>query len=257
MTDLYDLLERAAGPAAAASPAQLEADVARGRRALRRRRTGAAGGVVTVAVAAAALPLATGGLPLTRGSAAVPGGPGKPPPTAGSTHTDLSTKQVEKIGAVAELAQQDAVKKARLHADLLASRVHWRTDGSAVPLRPYDGPPLAGSFQPGLLPAGSLIQGGNAYRLTIARRGDPDTNADSLAGKVVVRLSGHQLTSGPARIAERNTFSTVVVVPLATPIHGATTFEVQFPPGLGWSDSQAIAFASSIHVLSTALGPKA
>jgi sigma-70-like protein len=85
----------------------------------------------------------------------------------------------------------------------------------------------------------------------------PDTGADSAAGKVLVMLSGRQLTSNSARIGERDTFSSVVLVPLAQPINGATAFEVHFPPGIGWSDSTAIEFASSIHVLPTARGPKA
>jgi hypothetical protein len=57
MMELHDRLDRLAGPAAPATEEQATADLARGRRALRRRRTvkGAATGVFAVAAAVAAL----------------------------------------------------------------------------------------------------------------------------------------------------------------------------------------------------------
>jgi hypothetical protein len=57
MTELHDRLDRLAGPAVPATEDQADADLARGRRALRRRRTaaGAASGVFAVAAAAAVI----------------------------------------------------------------------------------------------------------------------------------------------------------------------------------------------------------
>jgi hypothetical protein len=63
MKNLYEGLERIAGPAPAPTPGQIEADLTRGRRALRRRRAvqGAAGSAFTVAAVAAAFAFATSG----------------------------------------------------------------------------------------------------------------------------------------------------------------------------------------------------
>jgi hypothetical protein len=62
MIDLRDHLESIAGPAAVPSTADIDADLARGRRALRRRRAGltAAGSVLSVAAVAAAFSVAAG-----------------------------------------------------------------------------------------------------------------------------------------------------------------------------------------------------
>ncbi len=45
-------------------------------------------------------------------------------------------------------------------------------------------------------------------------------------------------------------------MPLSKPIDGATMFEVQFAPGLAWTDDEAVKFASSIEVLPTAKSAK-
>jgi hypothetical protein len=65
MMELHDRLDRLAGPAVDASEAQAAADLARGRRALRHRRTvkGAATGVFAVAAATAALAYGTASQP--------------------------------------------------------------------------------------------------------------------------------------------------------------------------------------------------
>jgi hypothetical protein len=65
MMELHDRLDRLAGPAVPATSSQAEADLVRGRRALRRRRTvkGAATGVFAVAAAAAALAYGTASPP--------------------------------------------------------------------------------------------------------------------------------------------------------------------------------------------------
>jgi hypothetical protein len=65
MMELHDRLDRLAGPAVEATTSQADADLARGRRALRRRRTvkGAASGVFAVAAAAAALAYGTASPP--------------------------------------------------------------------------------------------------------------------------------------------------------------------------------------------------
>jgi hypothetical protein len=99
------------------------------------------------------------------------------------------------------------------------------------------------------------VQGGNAYRLTIARTGDPDTNPDSFVGKIVVLLSGRAPVETP-QVVESDVFSRVVAVPLAHPIDGAAMFEVQFAPGLAWTDDEAVKFASSIDVLASARSAK-
>jgi hypothetical protein len=71
MTELHDRLDRLAGPAVDATSSQADADLARGRRALRRRRTvkGAATGVFAVAAAAAALAYGTASQPASHPAA--------------------------------------------------------------------------------------------------------------------------------------------------------------------------------------------
>ncbi|MFI6070915.1 hypothetical protein ACIA5C_04890 [Actinoplanes sp. NPDC051343] len=72
MMELHDRLDRLAGPAVDVSEAQAAADLARGRRALRHRRTvkGAATGVFAVAAATAALAYGTASQPAAHPAAA-------------------------------------------------------------------------------------------------------------------------------------------------------------------------------------------
>jgi hypothetical protein len=74
MMELHDRLDRLAGPAVPATSSQAEADLVRGRRALRRRRTvkGAATGVFAVAAATAALAYGTASRPVAPPAAASP-----------------------------------------------------------------------------------------------------------------------------------------------------------------------------------------
>jgi hypothetical protein len=252
MTELHDLLERAAGPHLSPDAADIAADVARGVRALRRRRTGVAGGLLTAAVAAAAIPVGlAGGLPDAGGARPVGAG-GTSSPSSDSRAQILREK---KQAAAAQVTAQDEAKREAEKASLAAADRPWRTDGTPVPIHTYNGPSLAGSFQPRLMPDGAVVQGGNAYRLTIARTGDPDTNPDSFVGKIVVLLSGRAPVETP-QVVESDVFSRVVVVPLAHPIDGATMFEVQFAAGLAWTDDEAVKFASSIDVLPSARSAK-
>jgi hypothetical protein len=92
MMELHDRLDRLAGPAVPATPSQAEADLARGRRALRRRRTvkGAATGVFAVAAATAALAYGTTSHPASRPDASRPAA--SPPvasPRTGAVTTTL------------------------------------------------------------------------------------------------------------------------------------------------------------------------
>lgn len=82
--ELHDRLDRLAGPAVEATSSQADADLARGRRALRHRRTvkGAATGVFAVAAAAAALAYGTASQPAPHPAAgpAAPAAPSAPRP---------------------------------------------------------------------------------------------------------------------------------------------------------------------------------
>lgn len=255
MTELQELLHRAAGPSAAPTAADLSADVHRGMRALRRRRTGAAGGLLTAAVAVAAIPVALGGSGPSAGGV-VPGGPaGSPSSSPTATSTEVAAQQQKDLSA-AQIAAETAAKRAALAAALARAEQPWLADGSAVPIHTYDGPALAGSYQPRLMPEGTVVQGGSEYRLTIARADDPDTNPDSFVGKVVVMLSGRAAPDAAEVEPTDDGFSKVVVVPLGHPIDGSSAFEVQYAPGLGWTDDEALTFASSITVLPSALSGK-
>jgi hypothetical protein len=230
MNDLKDVLAAALGDSdghgpgrpAGPGPADPQADLARGRRLLRRRRlaglAGAAGG------AAAAAGIAT--VVLTAG----PAGPRPAPVTAPSGQ----------------------------HAS--------RPAGPVVTLRPRQGSAELVSYRgyqaPGYrvseVPRGWVVQGSNAFALTVAPRDDPDKFVSSFVGKIAVMLlsrdepvpSGQPnvMVAGHPGFLRQGDGTGVLKYQAAS----GQWVLIQFPARLGWHRAQFIRFAEGVTVLPSA-----
>jgi hypothetical protein len=223
MTDLHDRLGRLVGTEAPATDAQATADLARGRQALRRRRTAksAATGVFAVAAAAAAIAYGTADRPASH-----------PAPSAATPVT------VEQPGGAT--AKQPDVVTAKLVA--------------------YQGAQPKG-YTIDKVPAGWEIQGVDNYALTIAPVNDTDKDKDSFVGKIAVMLQSkdqHGTPSGtPVKVGDK---SGVLVATEGLP--GGKYLYVKQPNGVnliiqiwdarGWTDDAIVQFGAGIHVLATA-----
>jgi hypothetical protein len=108
------------------------------------------------------------------------------------------------------------------------------------------------------VPQGWVIQGGTPFALVIGAKGDPDTNVDSFAGKLVVMLQSRDAsppTSGQSDPVKGH--------PGFLDVQGDTqilTFQradsrwvvIQAPTSLGWDAAQLAQFASGVQVLGNA-----
>jgi hypothetical protein len=220
MNDVKDMLAAALdrGPDPG-QPVNPAGDLARGRRLLRRRRlTGLAGAAGGAAVAAA---IATA--VLTLGPA---GSAPHPAPAAGqpTRHTP----------APAHHPARRAIK--------------------LVFYQGYQAP----GYQVSEVPRGWVVQGSNAFALTVAPADDPDKSVDSFVGKIAVMLKSRD---EPAPKGQPN-----------LPVAGRPGFldrqgdtwillyqdpsgqwvDIQFPAKLGWDRAQFAQFAAGVKVLGNA-----
>jgi hypothetical protein len=224
MNDVKDMLAAALdrGPDPG-QPVNPTGDLARGRRLLRRRRltrlAGAAGGAAVAAGIVAAV--------LTLG----PAGQGAPhqPPAAGQ-HT----------------RHQHAPPAPGHHP---ARR--------AIKLVSYQGYQAPG-YQVSEVPRGWVVQGANAFALTVAPAGDPDKSVDSFTGKIAVMLKSRD---EPAPKGQPNL--PVAGRPGFLGRQGGTWIllyqnpsgpwvDIQFPAKLGWDAPQFARFAAGVKVLGNA-----
>jgi hypothetical protein len=219
VNDLKSLLELALsdgiapGPARQADPA---ADLARGRRRLRRRRLGAAAGVTAAALCATLVPLAlhpSGGVTASQPRA------NAPRPAASHTPSAPSTPSAPKVALVA-----------------------W--EGTQPP-----------GYRVSEMPKGWVVQGSNPYRLTIAPANARDKNPDSFIGKLVVMLQSRDATSPPSGASQPvNGRPGVFQVQADTQIltfqtAGGRWVVIQAPTSLGWDSKELAQFASGVQVL--------
>jgi hypothetical protein len=230
MMDLHDRLGQLAGPAAPATEDQATADLARGRLALRRRRTvkSTATGVFAVAAATAAIAYGTADRPASHPapSAAAPITADRP---GGAT--------AEKPGGTT--TKEPAVITARLVA--------------------YQGAQPKG-YTIDKVPAGWEIQGVDNYVLTIAPVNAKDKDKDSFVGKIAVMLQSKDQKGTPAGTALRVGGKAGVLVTGDQP--GSKSLYVKQPNGVnliiqiwdarGWSKASIVQFGAGIHVLATA-----
>ncbi|HEU5418945.1 MAG TPA: hypothetical protein VFV41_14740 [Streptosporangiaceae bacterium] len=222
MNDLKDLLELALSDGHGPDPAQRPdpaADLARGRRLLRRRHlrlAGATAGTAAV-VAAAVVPVAVSS-------------PGHRPAQAGHV--------VRPGGSAAPTTPASAA-------------------GTAIALVAYEGRQPPG-YRVSEVPRGWVIQGGNAYVLTLAPKGDTDTSIDSFVGKLVVMLQSRDASAPTTGIRQPvagrpGRFDVQGKTQMLTYKDAAGTWVViQAPTSLGWDSTRLARFAAGVQVLGNA-----
>jgi len=227
VNDLKDLLELALSDGCAPDPGQRSdpaADLARGRRMLRRRRRRLAGlaGVTAAVLGGVVVPVAL------HGSAGSAGRTPAPPAAAPSVQSRTST-------APASPGQPHTV-----------ALVTWQ--GTQPP-----------GYRVSEMPKGWVVQGSNPYALVIAPAHDPSTSPDAFVGKLVVMLQSRDVTSPPTQ----GTPQPVNGRPGMFDVQGGTqilTFQIaggqwvviQAPVSLGWDSAELAKFASGVQVLVTA-----
>ena len=226
MNDLKDLLDLALsdvpGRDARVDPA---ADLARGRRRLRRRRQRLAGlaGVTAAVLCGVLVPLALQGSAPRYDS----------PPTAASSHAQPSRTQPGQTGAPATPSRQIKLV-AWVGTQPPGYRVNW-------------------------MPKGWVVQGSTPFALVMAPPNDKDKNPDSYVGKLVVMLQSRDATAPPADWANQP----VNGRPGKFDVQGDTqilTFKiasgqwvvVQAPVSLGWDSAELAKFAGGVQVLAAA-----
>jgi hypothetical protein len=229
VNDVKDLLELALsdGPAPApGQPCDPAADLARGRRLLRRRRQRLAG---LAAVAAAVLcgvlvPLALPGSGTVAGRTATATAPSSHPPSGQArSHSAAPEPQSRQIKLVA-----------------------WK--GTQPP-----------GYRMSWMPKGWVVQGSTPYALVIAAPDARDKNPDSFAGKLVVMLQSRDATAPPADWASQpvngrpGKFDVQGDTQILTfQIAGGQWVVIQAPVSLGWDGAELAKFGSGVRVLVTA-----
>ena len=225
--DVKDLLGMALGEDAPGGAVDPSADVARGRRLLRRRRLAGAAGV-TAAMAIGAL------VPLALQSGGAPAGH----PTASGSHS-IS------VSAPPKSPPPPKAKPAGGHVALVA----WT--GAQPP-----------GYEVSWMPSSWVVQGSTPFALTIAPPGDKDKEPSSFLGKLVVMLQSASVTSPPPGQSQPVNGRPGVFEP-ASEAGGNTevlTFQVkngqwvvvQAPMALGWDSAQLAKFAGGVQVLAAA-----
>ena len=226
MNDLKDLLELALsdvpGRDARVDPA---ADLARGRRRLRRRRQRLAGlaGVTAAVLCGVLVPLAVQGSAPRYYS----------PPAAASSLPQPSHTQSGQTAAPAKQPHQIKL-------------VAWV--GTQPP-----------GYQVNWMPKGWVVQGSTPFALVMAPPNDKDKSPDSYTGKLVVMLQSRDATAPPADWANQP----VNKRPGKFDVQGNTqilTFKiasgqwvvVQAPVSLGWDSAELAKFAGGVQVLAAA-----
>ena len=226
MNDLKDLLELALsdvpGRDARVDPA---ADLARGRRRLRRRRQRLAGlaGVTAAVLCGVLVPLALQGSAPRYDS----------PPTAASSHAQPSRTQPGQTGAPATPSRQIKLV-AWVGTQPPGYRVDW-------------------------MPKGWVVQGSTPFALVMAPPDDKDKSPDSYVGKLVVMLQSRDATAPPAAWANQpvngreGKFDVQGDTQILTfKIASGQWVVVQAPVSLGWDSAELAKFAGGVQVLAAA-----
>ncbi|WIM98215.1 hypothetical protein ACTOB_001803 [Actinoplanes oblitus] len=228
MTTLRDQLADLAGSPGEPTTVQADADLARGRAALRRRRVlqSAAGSALVVAVAAATVGLTTAGRPT--GTA----------PQAGGTTVAATTATAGT--AAFDLVSYTGKQPAGFSVDKVPAG--WEVQGVTegfMTLAPV-----------GAKPHNSAVPQGDVA----------DSDAASFVGKVAVMLQSvdehGEMPGKPERVTVGDRTGFFVKRP-GTTGDGVTLFvkqpnginlEIQVWDGIGWTHDQIVAFAAGVHV---------
>ncbi len=222
MNDVKDLLELALSDGHAPDPGQRSdpaADLARGRRMLRRRRRRLVGlaGVTAAVLGGALVPLAL------HGSAGSAGRASAPPAVARASTAPASPGQPHTVALVT-----------------------W--EGTQPP-----------GYRVSEMPKGWVVQGSDPYALVIAPAHDPSKSPDSYVGKLVVMLQSRDASSPPTQGIPRpvngrpGMFDVQGDTQILTfQIAGGQWVVIQAPVSLGWDSAELAKFASGVQVLVTA-----
>jgi hypothetical protein len=228
VNDLKDLLELALsdvpGRDARVDP---DADLARGRRLLRRRRqrlAGLAGGVTAAVLCAVLVPLALQGSAPRHHPA---------PAAVASSRPQPSHSQPGHSSAPAPLSHQIKL-------------VAWV--GTQPP-----------GYQVAWMPKGWVVQGSTPFALVMAPPNDKDKSPDSFTGKLVVMLQSRDATAPPADWANQPVNGREGKFDVQGPTQ-ILTFKnasrqwvvIQAPVFLGWDSAELAKFASGVQVLAAA-----
>lgn len=218
MTNLHDRLATIAGPVSAPTTAQIQDDLARGKRALRRRRTVQQFGASVFAAAAVVAAVSYG--------TSTAGNPAKP--TGGAT------------APVAQAPSATVPKPATVATRLVA----------------YQGKQPKG-FTIDKVPAGWEVQGVSATALTIAPIGISDKIPDSFVGKIAVMLQSsddHSVPTGTkVTVAGRPGVINKPDGPgnsknLWVQQRNGIWMQVQIWDARGWTQQNIVEFGAGLHV---------
>ncbi|KUL24829.1 hypothetical protein [Actinoplanes awajinensis] len=227
MTNLREQFEALAGSPAAPTTAQTDADLARGRGALRRRRAlqAATGSAFAIVVAAAAVAFTTTSTPAP-----------STPQAAGPTATTAATTGVTASAAFALVAYKGE-QPAGFSIDKVPAG--WEVQG----------------LDENLL---TLAPEGAKPRNSAEPQGDQaDTDPYSFVGKVVVTLQSLDEQGTPAGEAVKVGGKKATLVKKEGAKDGRTLYvaqpsgvnlQIQVWDGIGWSADQIVEFAEGIHV---------
>ena len=248
MNDVKDLLGLALDPAPDEIP-DPQADLARGRKLLRRRRLLGAGGVAAAMAIGAIVPLA-----LQSGPA-----PASHPAAASHKMTSRSAR-VHIVNSPASSSGPFSPSASSSPSSSSSSSGSSAGQGH-VALVAWTGAQPPG-YEVNWMPKDWVVQGSNAYALTIAPPNDRDTDPNSFLGKLVVMLQSASVTSQPAGVSQPVNGRSGYFEP-ASQAGGNTnvlTFKVangqwvvvQAPTSLGWNSAQLAKFAGGVTVLAAA-----
>jgi hypothetical protein len=252
VNDIKDVLGLAldAGPAPG-TPADPGADLARGRKLLRRRRMAGVAGVAAAMAIGAVVPFAL------QGST-----------TPALQHQSASSRQVWGVdsGQTPPPSQRlpaghtPPAGRAPMHGPSVKAGRGSNAAGS-VKLVAWTGTQPPG-YRVNWMPSGWTVQGSTPFALVIAPPGDTDTNPDSFVGKLVVMLQSASVTSQPAGTSQPvdgrpGFFESAAQAGGDTEIltfknNNGQYVVVQAPMSLGWSSAQLAQFCGGVTVLAAA-----
>lgn len=223
MNDLKELLGLALGPDQDEC-VNADADLARGRRLLRRRRVAGLAGVTAVVVGGVLVPVALHGSSGAGAKPATVAAPSSPSRAVSSPMTTAASPQTShKIALVA-----------------------W--EGTQPP-----------GYRVSEMPKGWVVQGSTPFALVIAPPDDPSKNPDAFIGKLVVMLQSKSVTSPPTLGTSQPVNGRAGMFDvqgdtqiLTFQVEGGAWVVIQAPVSLGWSGSELAQFASDVQVLVTA-----
>ncbi|WP_109509874.1 hypothetical protein [Nocardioides speluncae] len=141
--------------------------------------------------------------------------------------------------------------------DTPTARQEQQSSSGVEAVRLVSQPLDAGSYRFGKVPDGWSVQGENAFRVTIAKDGDPDTHPDSFIGKLVIMLdsnapAGDEVTHHNGRefwVNSDGGGDHTSISTLTRDGEPAGTILVQFPNDAGWAKLTMLEFLDSVEVL--------